>query len=76
MLVFRLMIENEAGAGPEKRLSVRIGDKGYRHIERRAKDLDVPISRMVRRLLAYASLNMPKNWTPSTAAPRTREPKR
>lgn len=63
------MVESEISAAPACRLSVRMGKKGYALIERRAVELDIPISRMVRRLLAYALQNMPKDWAPGQALP-------
>ena len=45
-------------------LSVRLSDTGYEHIEKRAARNDVDVSHMVRRMLAYASANMPEGWVP------------
>lgn len=48
-------------------LSIRMAESGYRHIEERARREDVDVSRLVRRMLAYASANMPNGWTPPWA---------
>lgn len=46
-------------------MTVRIATTGYEHIQHRADDADVDVSRMVRRMLAFAAQNMPANWVPS-----------
>lgn len=46
-------------------LSVRLAHTGYKHIEQRAQREDVDVSHMVRRMLAYAVLNMPEGWVPA-----------
>lgn len=48
----------------KRMLSVRVGEAGYEHIVQRAERADVEVSHMVRRMLAYASANMPEGWVP------------
>lgn len=45
-------------------LSVRVSETGYEHIADRASRADVDVSHMVRRMLAYASMQMPEGWVP------------
>lgn len=52
-------------------LSLRIAEKGYIHIEERAARADVDVSHMVRRMLSYASANMPEGWVPPRESQRT-----
>lgn len=49
---------------PKRMLCVRVEEAGYEHIEHRADRADVDISRMTRRMLAFASKNMPEGWVP------------
>ena len=49
---------------PKRVLTVRVSETGFEHIKQRAEEADVDISHMVRRMLAYASMNMPRNWIP------------
>lgn len=50
---------------PKRVLTVRVSETGYEHIKQQADRLDVDVSHMVRRMLAYASANMPEGWVPS-----------
>lgn len=45
-------------------MTTRVSPAGYAHIRQRADEADVEISHMVRRMLAYASTNMPRDWVP------------
>jgi hypothetical protein len=58
--------------GAKRSLTVRLSVNGHEHIKQRARSADVDVSRMVRRMLAYAAENMPVCWVPpeATAAPR------
>lgn len=49
---------------PKRIMTTRVSEAGYAHIQQRAEEADVEISHMVRRMLAYASTNMPKTWIP------------
>ena len=49
---------------PKRVLTARVSEAGYAVIARMAADADVDVSHMVRRMLAYASANMPKGWVP------------
>jgi hypothetical protein len=49
---------------PKRMLSVRVSETGFEHITQRAERADVDVSHMVRRMLAYASANMPEGWVP------------
>lgn len=55
---------------PKRMLSVRVSETGYRHIADRAARADVEVSHMVRRMLAYASANMPEGWVPPRSGNR------
>lgn len=52
------------GKQERRSLTVRLTMTGYDHISDRANREDVDVSRMVRRMLAYASANMPTGWVP------------
>lgn len=45
-------------------LSVRLAKPGVDAIKDRAEDEGVDRSEMLRRMLAYATRNMPKGWKP------------
>jgi hypothetical protein len=49
---------------PKRLMTTRVSEEGYAHIQQRAIEADVEISHMVRRMLAYASMHMPKGWVP------------
>lgn len=49
---------------PKRLMTSRVSEEGYAHIVQRAEEADVEISHMVRRMLTYASMNMPKTWIP------------
>lgn len=49
---------------PKRVLTVRVSETGYQHIEQQAERADVDVAHMVRRMLAYASANMPEGWVP------------
>lgn len=49
---------------PKRIFTVRVPEEGYQHIKQRAERVDVDVSHMVRRMLAYASANMPEGWVP------------
>lgn len=55
---------------PKRMLSVRVSETGYQHIESRAARADVDVSHMVRRMLTYASANMPEEWLPPRSGDR------
>jgi hypothetical protein len=50
-------------------LSVRLAENGYLNISQRAEREDVDVSHMVRRMLAYATANMPEGWVPPKRKP-------
>lgn len=50
------------GRAGMKVVSVRVEQGLYDEVERLADEADVDVSRMVRRLLAYADESMPKGW--------------
>lgn len=54
----------DKGKQPRRTLAVRMAETGYKHIEDRARREDVDVSRMVRRMLGYASAHMPDGWVP------------
>ncbi len=64
MTMYDTVIRMEQRKQARRALSVRLSENGYKHIEDRAKSADVDVSHMVRRLLAYASANMPAGWVP------------
>ena len=45
-------------------MSIRVSEPAHEHIKQRAEEADVDISHMVRWMLAYASMHMPKTWIP------------
>jgi hypothetical protein len=49
---------------PKRVMTARVSEPGYVHIKQRADEADVDVSHMVRRMLAYASLHMPRTWIP------------
>jgi len=49
---------------PKRVMTVRVSEAGHAHIRQRAEEADVEISHMVRRMLAFASMNMPRPWIP------------
>lgn len=55
----------EQAKQPKRVLTVRVSETGYEHIKQRAERADVDVSHMVRRMLAYASANMPEGWLPT-----------
>ena len=54
----------DQGKQQKRVLSVRVSESAYTFLEARASELDVDVSVVVRRMLAYASASMPKHWTP------------
>ncbi len=60
-----IVIRMEQLKQKRRTLAVRLSETGYEHIEQRARREDVDVSHLVRRMLAYASANMPKGWRPA-----------
>ena len=52
--------------GPRRPLvAIRLSESGIAHIDQRAAaEADGVRSEMIRRMLAYAALHMPKGWRP------------
>lgn len=50
-----------------KKLSVRVSERGWQTICKRAATSDVTPSHMVRRMLTYAAEHMPATYTPGMA---------
>jgi len=51
---------------PRVTIAVRVSPNGLRAIDQRAVDDDRNRSEMIRRLLAFAVIHMPKGWRPPT----------
>lgn len=47
-----------------KFVGVWLSEAGYAEVDKRAKAEPTSVSEMVRRMLAYASQRMPKEWKP------------
>lgn len=56
--------QSEQGKQVKRVLTLRVSQGGYEHIRQRAEEADVDVSHMARRMLAFASANMPKTWVP------------
>jgi hypothetical protein len=54
----------DQGKGARRVLAVRVSDEAYQLVADRARRADVDVSHMARRMLSYASANMPDGWVP------------
>lgn len=51
--------------GPRRPLvALRMSDEGIAHVDKLAAEAAVNRSEMIRRMLAFAALKMPKGWKP------------
>jgi len=60
--------------GPRRPLvALKLSEAGIEHVDRRAtEEADGNRSEMLRRMIAYASIHMPRNWKPKSSGGASR----